>query len=255
MNADERRPLLEHLEELRRRLGICLLAAAAGAILTFGARAPIMAWLLAPVGRVVFTTITEPFMAQLKLAGWGGLLLAMPMILWQAWGFLAVALRSEERRAIGRWLPLSVVLFAAGAWLGLSALVPVTVRFFLSFASDTVVPMLSISQYLGFVGSLMLACGAIAQTPLVIAVLARLGIVTPGFLWYHWRGAVVGSFVVAAVATPTPDIVTQTLLAGPLLGLYALSIGLAAIVQPRVLPTARGIEDTLALEGGSDGAR
>ncbi len=255
MNVDERRPLLEHLEELRRRLWVCLLAVAAGAVVTFQVRAPLLRWLLAPVGRVVFTTITEPFMAQLKLAGWGGLLLAVPVLLWQVWGFVAAALRPAERRAVSGWVPLSTVLFAAGAWLGLSELVPVTVRFFLSFASDTVVPMLSISQYLGFVGSLMLACGAIAQTPLVIAILARLGIVTPRFLWYHWRGAVVGSFVIAAVVTPTPDVVTQTLLAVPLLGLYGLSIVLAAIVQPRALPTARGAEKTLALEGGAHGVR
>ena len=233
MNADERRPLLEHLEELRRRLWLCLLAAAAGAVVTFQVRAPLLRWLLAPVGRVVFTTITEPFMAQVTLAGWGGLLLAVPVFLWEGWGFLAVGLRAEERRVIGGWIPLGIVLFAAGAWLGVSALVPVTVRFFLRFASDAVVPMLSISRYLGFVGSLMLACGLIAQTPLVVAVLARLGLVTPAFLWYHWRGAVVGSFVIAAVVTPTPDVVTQTLLAVPLLGLYGLSIVLAALVRPK----------------------
>ncbi|MBI4227258.1 MAG: twin-arginine translocase subunit TatC [Candidatus Omnitrophica bacterium] len=228
-----RRPLLEHLEELRRRLGVCLLAVVAGAVVTYGARAPLMAWLLAPVERVVFTTVAEPFMAQLRMAGWGGLLLAAPVILWQAWEFFAVGLRAQERRALAGWVPLSIALFAAGAWLGITALVPAAVRFFLGFASEQVAPMLSISQYLGFVGSLMLACGVVAQTPLVVAVLARLGIVTPAFLWYHWRGAVIGSFLVAAVVTPTPDIVTQMFLAGPLLGLYGLSIGLAAIVQPR----------------------
>ena len=135
---------------------------------------------------------------------------------------------------VGAWVPLAGLLFAAGAWLGVTELVPVTVRFFLSFATESVVPMLSISRYLGFVGSLMLACGVIAQTPVVIAVLARLGVVTPAFLWYHWRGAVVGSFVVAAVVTPTPDIVTQTLLAGPLLALYGVSIGLAMLVRGRI---------------------
>lgn len=233
MNDDVRRPLLEHLEEIRRRLGICLLAVAAGAVVTFGARQPLMAWLLEPVGRVAFTTVTEPFMAQLKLAGWGGVLLAVPVLLWQAWGFFSVGLREAERRAVTGWIPLSIVLFAAGAWIGVTELVPVTVQFFLGFASEQVVPMLSISHYFGFVGSLMMACGVIAQTPLVIAVLARFGIVTPGFLWYHWRAAIVGSFLISAIVTPTPDIVTQTFLAVPLLGLYVLSIGLAALVQPR----------------------
>src|SRR3989338_8382195 len=206
MRLGERRPLLEHLEEVRRRLGICLAAVAAGAIVTFQVREPLLRWLLAPVGRVVFTTVAEPFLAQLKLAAWGGLLLAVPVILWQLWGFFAAGLRPEERRVVGPWVPLARLLFAAGAWLGVTELVPVTVRFFLSFATESVVPMLSISRYLGFVGSLMLACGVIAQTPVVIAVLARLGVVTPAFLWYHWRGGGGGGVVVGAGGGAGPGI-------------------------------------------------
>src|SRR3989338_5916521 len=116
MRLGERRPLLEHLEEVRRRLGICLAAGAAGAIGAFQGREPLLRWLLAPVGRVVFTTVAEPFLAQLKLAAWGGLLLAVPVILWQLWGFFAAGLRPEERRVVGPWVPLARLLFAAGAW-------------------------------------------------------------------------------------------------------------------------------------------
>ena len=234
---DERRPLVEHLEELRQRLWVCLAAVAVGAAVTYSTRHSLTAWLLVPVGHVVFTSLAEPFVAQLKLAAWGGIVLGFPVILWQLWEFSAVALSESVRRTVAHWIPLSVVLFVAGAWFAVTELVPVAVRFFLGFATENIVPMVSINQYFGFVGSLMLGCGLIAQTPLVVAVLARLGIVTPGFLCYHWRGAVVGSFVVAAVVTPTPDVFTQTLLAAPLLGLYGLSIGLAAILQPKALPT------------------
>lgn len=234
--SDERRPLVEHLEELRRRLGVCLAAMAVGGCLTYAVRERLLVWLLAPVGHVAFTSVSEPLMAQLTLAAWGGALLAAPVILWQAWAFVAAGLRPPERRLIGWLLPVGFALFAAGAWLGLVRLVPMTVRVFLSFAGEPMVPMLSVSRYLGFVGSLTLACGVIAQTPLVIAVLARLGIVTPAFLRYHWRGVVVGSFVLAAVITPTPDIVTQSVLAVMLLALYGISIGLAALLQPRRLP-------------------
>lgn len=232
MPDDERRPLLDHLEELRRRLWICLVAVAAGAAATYAVREPILAWLLAPVAPVAFTSISEPFVATLKLAAWGGVVLGSPVILWQVWEFSAVALRPEARRLIGRLIPLSVGFFLAGAWASVAWLAPLTIRFFLRFATDQMIPMISVSRYLGFVGSLMLAGGLVTQTPLVIAVLARVGIVTPVFLVHQWRAAVVGSFLVAAVATPTPDIVTQTVLAVILIMLYGISIGLAAIMQP-----------------------
>lgn len=231
--TDERRPLVEHLEELRVRAWWCLATIAAGATLTYTVHERLLAWLVAPVGHVVFTGLTEPLMATLKLAAWGGVLLGFPMILWQAWEFLAVGLRDHERRAIGRLLPLGIVLFFSGAWLALTKLTPMVVRFFLNLAGDSMAPMLSVSRYLGFVGSMMLACGLIAQTPLVLAALAHLGIVTPAFLWHHWRGAVVGSFIAAAVVTPTPDIFTQGVLATLLLVLYGISIGLAALMPPR----------------------
>lgn len=230
---DARRPLLEHLEELRRRLWWCLAAVAAGGVATYGWRDPLLAWLLAPVGRVVFTSVSEPLMAELKLAAWGGLFLGLPVILWQAWAFVAAGLRAEERRAV-RWsVPIAFLLFTAGAWGGVAYLVPWMDRFFLGFARETMVPMLSVSRYLGFVGMVALACGLMAQTPLIVAVLARFGVVTPAFLCYHWRGAIVGSFVIAAVATPTPDMVTQSVLAAVLLVLYGLSIGIAWVLQPR----------------------
>ena len=214
------------------RLGWCLLAVTAGGCVVYAVRERILAWLLRPVGHVIFTSLAEPFLAEFRLALWGGIVLGFPMILWQVWAFASAALTATQRRTVGRLLPFSLVLFALGAWAGLTQFVPVAVKFFLSFTTETMVPMVTVSHYLGFVGSLTLACGLIAQTPLVIALLAALGIVTPAFLCYHWRGAVVGSFVIAAVATPTPDIFTQTLLAVPLLGLYGLSIGLAALCQP-----------------------
>ena len=137
-----------------------------------------------------------------------------------------------------------------GAWLGVTALVPLSVRFFLGFASDQMIPMISVSRYLGFVGSLTLACGLVAQTPLVIAVLAALGIVTPAFLWHHWRGAVLGSFVLAAVVTPTPDVFTQSLLAGVLLGLYGCSIVLAAVLRPRPGPSHGRVPRPMVYQAG-----
>ena len=228
----ERRPLIEHLEELRGRLWWCVLAVMAGAGLTYAARESLLAWLLAPVGEVVFTSVAEPLLVELKLAAWGGVLLGSPMMLWQTWEFVSAGLSSRERRLVNWWLPVSLILFAAGAWVGLTRLVPLAVRFFLSMASGQMLPMISVSHYLGFAGSLMLACGVVAQTPLVVTLLASLGIVTPAFLLHHWRGALVGSFVVAAVVTPTPDVVTQTLLAGPLVALYFGSIGLAALLRP-----------------------
>ncbi len=234
LRPDERRPLIDHLEELRVRLWWCLVAVAAGGCVTYAVRERILAWLLRPVGHVVFTSLAEPFLAEFRLALWGGVVLGFPVILWQTWAFVAAALTDTQRRMVGRLFPFSLALFALGAWAGLTQFVPVSVKFFLSFSTETMVPMVTVSQYLGFVGSLTLACGLIAQTPLIIAFLAALGIVTPAFLWHHWRGAVVGSFVIAAVATPTPDIFTQTLLAVPLLGLYGLSIGLAACCQPKV---------------------
>ncbi len=239
ISDDQERPFLEHLEELRRRCLRSFLWLALGTGFAFRYSHDILIWLTRPVGRLVFLNPTEPFLIHVKIAFFGGIFLALPLLAWEGWGFVAPALVPRERRPVLLFVPLSVVLFLLGASFGWTVLVPTGLKFLLSFGSDSLVPMLTVGSYVSFTGWLIIGCGLIFQMPLGVTLLTRLGILRPRTLVRQWRLAVVGIFIVAAVLTPTPDVVNQTLLALPMIVLYLLSIGLAFLVW-RGDPTMTG---------------
>ena len=220
-----------HLEELRRRLGVSLLAwlAATGMALTQAPR--LLAWLRAPVEDLLpafaFFSPTEPLVAYVKVAVLAGAALALPVALWQLWGFVRAALRPGERRfgaAVVGWGCLQFVLGLAFAY---TVLGPVSLRFLLRLGSRTMVPVLSVDRYLAFLLGLMWWCGVAFEVPVVVAVLAKAGIVTAEWLRQQRPLAILGLIILAAVVTPTTDPVNLLLLALPLVGLYELSILLA----------------------------
>ncbi|MBI3615820.1 MAG: twin-arginine translocase subunit TatC [Candidatus Omnitrophica bacterium] len=228
---EERRPFLEHLEELRRRVLRSFLWVGAAAVLAFRFSGEILNWLIRPVGKVVFLSPAEPFMIHLKVAFLGGLLLALPLLAWEVWGFLSPALFPDQRRPVLFLVPVSVGLFASGAWFTWAVLLPAALRFFLSFSSENLTPMVTVGSYVGFVGWFLLAGGLAFQMPMIVMLLAKLRLIRPAALLRQWRIALVGILIAAAVLTPTPDIATQLLLAGPMCALYLVSIGLAALVN------------------------
>ncbi len=224
-------PFLVHLEELRWRLVRSILWTGLGMLVTFRFAREILAWFIRPVGTVVFLSPVEPFLAYLKVAFVGGIAVASPLIAWEMWGFFGPALFPRERRSIFLLVPVSVGLFFLGVWFCWRFLLPAGLKFLLSFASENLTPMLTVGSYVSFAGWLLIGCGLVFQTPIVVMALARLGIVSPRTLLRQWRIAVVVILVLAAVITPTPDVANQLLLAIPMGILYFLSVGLAFLVK------------------------
>ncbi len=241
---DERQPLLYHLEELRRRLLRGFLWVGLGTAAGWRIAPRLLETLIQPVGQVVFLSPTEPFMVYLKVAFLAGVVLSFPLLAWETWKFFQPAFHS-----IGWWppvafLPASAALFFLGAWFGWQWLLPAALKILLSFGGGVMTPMITVGSYVSFAAWLIAGCGLIFQVPLVIFLLAAAGWVRPATLLRHWRIAAVAILATAAVLTPTPDIFTQLLLAGPLAALYGVSVllafGVSFFSQRRVADAAAG---------------
>ena len=225
----------EHLEELRRRLGICLLAVLAGAVISWRFGDRVLLWLRRPAGellpRFAFFSPTEAFAAYMKLAVACGVALAMPVILYQLWSFVRTALTWRERAyalAFGIW---GTVLFVLGAWFAYAWCLPLFLKFLLGIGQPYLEPVISITRYLSFVLGMLVTCGVLFEMPLVIFMLARLGILAPDALQRHRAAALLVLLVVAAIVTPTTDAVSLLVLTAPLLVLYEVSILVARLAS------------------------
>jgi sec-independent protein translocase protein TatC len=235
---DVRMSLTAHLEELRTRLIRSLVAVAVGFGVAYWFAEPLVAWLLVPLtalrpedSLVIGTGVTDAFFTKLKVSFVAGVFAASPAVFYQAWHFVAPGLYQKERRVA---LPFSVAasfFFIAGAAFCYYAVFPVAFRFFLDeFTSVGIAPQIRVTEYLTFASRMLLAFGVTFELPVVTFFLARLGLVTYRTMLGWTRYAIVTIFVVAAVLTPGPDIASQLLMAGPLLLLYGLSIGVAWMV-------------------------
>lgn len=228
--SDAPAPLLHHLNELRRRVGIALAAVVVGGIVTFAWCDPLIGLLRAPLGDtpLFFVGVGDAFGIRMQLSLIGGVALAMPIWLWQAWAFIRPGLTDAERRAARPWIPLALLLFIVGvlvAWVVL----PFAVSFLLSFATDDLTPLIAADRYFGFVGSLMLVFGLATEYPILLVLFSRVGIVTSAKLRRWRRNALVLAVVVGAFATPGTDLISPIVLAVVLYLLYELSIWLVRI--------------------------
>ena len=230
---NNRQPFLAHLEELRWRALRSFFWIGLGMAVMFRFSGQILDRFLQPVGHLVFLSPAEPLMAHLSVAFFGGLLAASPFLAWEFWGFVAPAFGPRARRGVLFFVPASVGLLAMGVWFGWKVLLPAALSFLMSFSSASLTPMITIGNYVGFAGWLVLGCGLIFQMPIAVLFLARIGILHPMALLKQWRLAIVAILVIAAVVTPTPDIVNQLLLAAPMAVLYFLSVALAFLVQKK----------------------
>ncbi|MFH1478293.1 MAG: twin-arginine translocase subunit TatC [Candidatus Omnitrophota bacterium] len=224
----KRLTFVEHLEELRTRMIKCLIFLAIASFSVYFFREHILDLAVRPVGTLVFISPQEAFIANLKIAFFGGLFLSSPFFIYQIWLFILYGMDNVLRRHIVLLGFVSFVLFLVGSFFGYFLIVPIGLRFLLSFATDHIVPMISVGKYISFVGLLTLVFGVVFELPLAILFLVKLRIVTPKFLIEKRRYAIVIIFIVSAIFTP-PDVVTQCLLAIPLLVLYELSILLSKL--------------------------
>jgi len=228
---DRKMSLIAHLEELRRRFIICIVTVLACSIFSYFYSDKILAFLKRPFPHsLVFISPQEPFVITLKIALFGGIIIALPMIIYQAWQFVSLALKKEEKRYLLFYGPFSLLLFLSGASFAYFVTIPVGLRFLLSFGVSSLEPMISISRYLSFITVMILTFGIVFELPLVSLFLVRIGIISPQFLAKNRKVAIIAIFVLAALLTPSIDAFTQILLAVPLLLLYELSIWLAKMV-------------------------
>lgn len=229
--------IVEHLEELRRRLLIAFGALGAGTAVGWLVVDRVLDFLIRQlqVSQVVFFAPAEALFIRLKVALLVGMLnpIVLGVVLYQLWAFIAVGLTHTERRAVVNLLPPSMVLFYLGAAFGLFGIMPVGIRVLLSYQTETLRPMLAVSPALSFMMAFVLAFGFVFQLPIVIVFLARLGLVSPATLAAGRRYAVVGIVVLSALLTPGTDVISQMLMAVPTYALYEISIWLARFVAPK----------------------
>jgi sec-independent protein translocase protein TatC len=223
-------PFTAHLEELRKRLITCFIAVAVGFALSYGFKEKLFNILTQPLIAVmdqgetlIYTGLPEAFFTFLKVSFLAGLMLASPVIIYQFWMFIAPGLYDREKRLLVPIVLLSSIFFVGGALFGYFIVFPYGFQFFLGFATETIRPMPAMKEYLSFSAKLLLAFGLVFELPLVITFLARLGIVTVPFLKKNRKYALLLFFVGAAILTP-PDVVTQIMMAFPLMLLYEISI-------------------------------
>jgi sec-independent protein translocase protein TatC len=231
---------LDHLDELRRRLVAAALSLAFGTLVAFFFIDRIFDFIMRPLydklpagSKLIYTEPTEAFMLKVKIALLAGLVIGAPLIVAQIWLFIAPGLYSHEKRFALPFILMASVFFVAGAAFNHYVLFPMAWVFLAGFTTDYMMFMPRIAPVFSLYAMLMLAMGLIFEMPAVILVLARMGLVTAGFLWRHIKYAVLIIFVASAVITPTGDMVTQSLMAGPMVGLYIISIGLAWIFGKR----------------------
>jgi len=240
-----RMPFLSHLAELRDRVRNAALAFMAAFLVCWGFADRIFAWLREPLfniwaqhtgpnlpkgefdwgpPKLIFTGITQPFWVNMSVALWAGIFVASPLIFYQLWRFIAPGLYKRERKVTVTFAVLSAVFFVSGALFCFYFALPALYRYMLGYNSSELQSLPNIQDYLDITRDSMLAFGAIFEMPLLIYFLAMVGLVTHRSLWKFSRWFIVLAFVIGAVLTPGPDVVSQFLMATPMIVLYNISI-------------------------------
>lgn len=214
---------LKHLNELRSRfikiVGVFLLAF----FVCFNYAEKFLAWVIQPAGELVFTTPSGAFSAIMVTSVVMAAVITSPMTIYQLWAFVSKALRPHERKYVLMLAPLSLLFFLCGVAFAFFVAVPMSYKFLMSFSSPTLRPMISVDNYLGFLGNMVLAFGVTFELPLILAFLAKIGVASPEFLRQKRRHAIIIILIVAAILSP-PDVVSQCILALPLIVLYEVGI-------------------------------
>ncbi len=230
-----RMTLLEHLEELRKRLFVCVAAVFVTFLGCWTVSRQIFHWLEKPILRflpqgdkLAFTALADPFMLYIKVALLAGIFVASPIILLQVWLFIRPGLYPRERRMVWPFIFFTTAFFLSGGYFGYRVAFPMVVRFLLGVGSDFK-QVVTIQSYFSMMSKILLGLGLVFELPILVFFLARLGLVTARMMIKGLRWAILAIFIVAAIITPTPDIATQTVFAVPMILLYLLGIVVAAV--------------------------
>jgi sec-independent protein translocase protein TatC len=233
--------LLEHLEELRRRIVRSAISLIAGFFIAYYFREKIFGIMQKPIvdalrkhhldTQLVYNNPVDAFNLYIKLALIGGAILASPFILYQVWMFISPGLYQKEKRYVVPFMTATVGLFLAGAYFGYHYVFAGALDFLLGYSSQFK-PMVTIGEYTDLFMTVILGLGITFELPILIFFLALFGIVSAKFLWKNFRYAILIIFIIAAIITPTPDVVTMCVFATPMLVLYLIGIGVAFMVHP-----------------------
>jgi sec-independent protein translocase protein TatC len=234
--------LLEHLEELRRRIIFSLLGIAGGFALCWAYAPKIFGYMQRPIMEalqrhkldqtLIYLNPTEPFNLYLKVGLMAGLFVASPFVLFQVWSFVAPGLYRNERRYVLPFMFSTVALFVAGGLFGYFIAYPAALDFLIGYG-EQFKPMITIGEYTDLFLTIVVGLGLIFELPILVFFLSLMGVVTAGWLWRNLRYSILVIFIIAAIITPTTDIVNMCVFAAPMIALYLLSIGVAWLVHPR----------------------
>lgn len=231
-----RMSLMEHLEELRTRIVRSLIALSVAFVFCWIFVERIADFLAQPIyaalpegTRLTFLGVTDPFIIYVKVAALAALFVASPLVLYQAWRFVAPGLYKKEKRHALPFIMAGSFFFLAGGAFAYYVAFPFAVDFLIGMG-EAFQPMITVEKYFRFLLYVILGLGLMFELPILIFLLAQMGVVTPGFLIRHFRWAVLLIFVAAALITPTPDVVNLLLFALPTILLYLLGVGAAALV-------------------------
>jgi sec-independent protein translocase protein TatC len=231
---------LEHLDELRKRIVQSCLGVAVGILASFAFITHIVNFILTPTwkvlpagSRMIYTQPGEAFGLYIQISLITGIVLAAPWIMYQVWLFIAPGLYANEKKLAIPFVLLSTAGFVGGAAFNHYIVFPWMISFFASFNTADLVFMPRLEDVFDLYTKMLIGMGLVFQMPTVVYFLAKMRLVTARFLWRHLKYAVLIIFIVAAVITPSGDMITQTIFAAPMLGLYALSILIAWLVAPK----------------------
>ena len=237
MKDEEKQPFLSHLEELRKRLITCAIAVGVGFVISYIFAERLFQILVTPLTRImpegdrlIFTNLPEMFLTYLKTAFICGILLTAPVIFYQLWLFIAPGLYQKEKKFAVPFVVFSTILFVGGSLFGYFVVFPFGFKFFLGFANEYIQALPSVKQYFSFAIKLLFAFGIVFELPVVAFFLSKMGIVTPEFQKKKRKSALLLTFVLAAILTP-PDVITQLMMAGPLILLYEIGIFVARMAR------------------------
>lgn len=259
--SDEKLSFFSHLEELRRRILISLVGIGVGFALTFSYSETILRLLKRPLTTdlvfsrtypflrsipraappidLIFLAPAEAFWMHMKIAFLTGLLLVLPVILYQIWKFVAPGLLPHERRYALPFVVLATFFFFFGLLFCFYFVLPFTLNFLLTYKTENLKPMISIGNYVDFTAKFLLGFGLIFELPLAIGLAAKMGLVTPQFLSRNRKYAILVNFTIAAILTPTPDLFNQALMALPMCLLYEVGILAARILVKKSAVTSQ----------------
>jgi sec-independent protein translocase protein TatC len=236
---------LEHLDELRKRLIYVVYSLIAGCVISYIFIGKIFDFIMKPMQQILppggflqYTAGPDPFMLYVKIGFLAGIFISSPLILWQLWKFIAPGLYSHEKKFAIPFVLMSTTFFVAGGLFAHYVAFPWTWQFFASFQTDYMRFVPKIDEAFSMYTKMILGFGAIFEMPTLVLFLARMGVVTGQFLLKYFKYAFLAIFIIAAVISPGTDMMSQVMMAVPMLGLYIISIGIAFLFQKRRIPSA-----------------